>query len=424
MKRPVIGWIFCLLGGVACADESRRLPLSSEITGVQPGTGIVLWTDSDAVETDAIQLEYRYLGYDDIAVAADPDDTARYDWSLLDKTLDEVAGRGHQLVLRLHYVWPGKETNVPSFLKDRADYQERRAKADGQPTWLPDWSSPELESFTLAFYDALAERYDNDARLAYLQTGFGLWSEYHIYDGPCVLGETFPTKAYQAKFARNMAKNFRATPWMLSIDAYDEEWSPMAEDAGLAALPFGLFDDSLMHRDHAEDNAEWWHAMGAERWKLSPGGGEFSYYSKHDQKQALSPKGPHGVPFERFAADFHLAFVIGNDQPSYQSLDRIREAGMACGYRLRVTDFATSPTRVGVRIINEGVTPLYHDAAPAIDGTRAKGTLRGLLPGERRTFTWARPDNGETPDLTIQSDRLVPGQKIEYAADLSGTPGG
>lgn len=402
------------------AETLRPLPLSSEVTSVQPGTGIVLWTDSDAVETDAIQLEYRYLGYNDIAVGVESDGTVRYDWSELDDTLAEVAARGHQLVLRLHYVWPGKETNVPAFIKERTDYEERRVQADGRPTWLPDWSSPELEAFTLAFYDELIARYDDEPRLAYLQTGFGLWAEYHIYDGPCLLGETFPTKAFQKQFALRLAEGFKKTPWMLSIDAYDDERSPLAKDAELAALHFGLFDDSLLHQDHAKENAKWWRALGPNRWKQSPAGGEFNYYSDKDQEEALAPKGPHGVSFEQFAKTYHLSFVIGNDQPEHQSMDRIREAGQACGYKLRVTNFATSSKRTAVRFTNEGVAPLYHDATPSLDSVRAEGTLKGLLPGERRVFTWPRPDNGETPVLTIESDRLSPGQQIEYAADLAG----
>ena len=49
-------------------------------------------------------------------------------------------------------------------------------------------------------YCFIAEKYKNDPRLAFIQTGFGLWSEYHIYDGPFELGKTFPSKDFQDSF--------------------------------------------------------------------------------------------------------------------------------------------------------------------------------------------------------------------------------
>jgi hypothetical protein len=42
--------------------------------------------------------------------------------------------------------------------------------------------------------------------------------------------------------------------------------------------------------------------------------------------------------------------------------------------------------------------------------------LKGLLPGETRRFPIAKA--GKTPVLSIECDRLIPGQKIEFAANL------
>ena len=39
-------------------SKFQSIPLKSQITGVQPMTGIVLWEQLDNKDTDAIQMEY------------------------------------------------------------------------------------------------------------------------------------------------------------------------------------------------------------------------------------------------------------------------------------------------------------------------------------------------------------------------------
>lgn len=58
-------------------------------------TGIVLWATNPAVKTAPIQSEYSYLAY-----VREVREKGKYDWSAVEKLLDEVAGRKHQLVLR------------------------------------------------------------------------------------------------------------------------------------------------------------------------------------------------------------------------------------------------------------------------------------------------------------------------------------
>jgi len=158
-----------------------------------------------------------------------------------------------------------------------------------------------------------------------------------------------------------------------------------------------------------------WKALGPDRWKTAPAGGEFSFFSRRDQKQALAPAGPYGIPFEEQAARFHVSFIIGDDQPRFQTADRIRAAGLACGYRFRVTRFAASATASEVVITNVGIAPIYHAAFPTVNGVRSLESLAGLLPGASKRFMVEA--GGRNPTLTIESDRLVPGQRISYETD-------
>ncbi len=108
--------------------------------------------------------------------------------------------------------------------------------------------------------------------------------------------------------------------------------------------------------------------------------------------------------------------MIGNDQPRYQPMDRVRAAGLACGYKFRIQSFEASTSSSRVTITNSGVAPIYHDAFLTVNGVRSARTLKGLLPGESRTDDIRA--GGESPKLTIESDRLVAGQSIDFEADL------
>ena len=116
------------------------------------------------------------------------------------------------------------------------------------------------------------------------------------------------------------------------------------------------------------------------------------------------------------ACPLHLTFMIGSDQPKYQKMDRIREAGMACGYRFRITEFRTGANRSKVTVSNAGIAPIYQDAFVAVKGVRSKTSLKGLPPGQSRS---CEVESGGGA-VAIESDRLVPGQRIEFDADLQG----
>src|SRR5262249_32837362 len=147
-------------------------------------------------------------------------------------------------------------------------------KSEGKQTSFSDWAHPELKRFTLEFYEKFAERYDKDPRLAFLETGFGLWAEYHIYDGPMQLGKTFPDKAFQATFFQHLAKVFRQAPWLISVDAADGKRTPFKGQKELLKIPFGVFDDSFLCKQHAKENEPNWTFFDRNRWKVAPAGGE------------------------------------------------------------------------------------------------------------------------------------------------------
>ena len=394
-------------------SDYTRVPLASELHGVQPMTGIVLWTGQTSPE-GGISLEFSYMLYNDVCK-----EQGVYDWSVVDKLLEKVAANGHQAILRFRYTYPGYKCAVPDYIKAWEGYEEMVAQADGSKTWFPDWRCEELRRFHMEFYRLFAERYDNDPRIAFLETGFGLWAEYHIYDGPFILGRTFPSKEFQAEFISSMPQWFKNTPWLISIDAADNTYSPFKKQQELLDVTFGNFDDSFMCEDHDDYNRRSWLFFGADRYKKAPGGGEFSYYTRFDQRHCLDTAGMYGRRFEDEAAKYHLSFIIGADQPSYQKWPRIIEASQSMGYRYRILDFRVKKGTGAVACVkNAGVAPIYYDAYLDVDGARSSYSLRNLMPGDSLWVDVKNPSVSDKPVLSIACDRLVPGQKIEYEADI------
>ena len=434
-KRHLLPLLTLLLAAFSCAENGggpspeplpdpepgpedfagyTRVALHSEISKVQPMTGIVVWTDSDSANKSFVQLEFSYMLYSDVCKQKDV-----FDWTVVDRLLAGVAARGHQCVLRFRYTYPGKSCAVPAYIKAMSGYEAKKARADGAMTEFPDWRSEELQRFHMEFFRQFAQRYDADPRLAFLEVGFGLWAEYHIWDGPMELGRTFPSYDFQDRYLRAMDSWFSITPWCISIDARNPRYAPFEDRPELLELGFGNFDDSFMCEEYFEENYKNWLFFGQQRHKTAPMGGEFSYYSDYDQRHCLDRAGMYGRTFEELAAKVHMTFIIGNDQPRFQKDDRLKEASMALGYRFCVEDFLIKEgVGAAVLISNEGIAPIYKDAYVAVGGVRGGYSLRALMPGESRWIRVDSPAITAASPLTIECDHLVSGQVIQFRSDV------
>ncbi len=437
--------LFALLlhGMDAVADDWQNMPLQRKITHPQPMTGLVLWPDEakdrNSSYGSTIQLEFSYCLPCKVVTGCETDGTIKYNWDAFDNLLADVASRGHQLVARFRYEYPagtdvdGKKgtTAVPKYIKDRTDYKETYASNPGGdgPTYYADWSNDELRRFTLQFYTDFAKRYADDPRLAFVEVGFGHWAEYHIYGTELQLGKNFPSKNFQKAFFNHLATVMADIPWLVSIDAADDSYSPVVGDETLEALDFGLFDDSFMHKTHeigTSDgyNEECWNIIGkGSRWQVGVCGGEISYYSSKDQKNFLSPTGLYGHTWAEQATKYHITFMIANDAPrgGVATPELFREGSMATGYRLAVKACRSNGESTQLLVTNEGIAPLYRDAWFAVGDVRSSTSLRGLLPGGEQWVEIAAVPENDGSDIHVVSDAILPMQEIEFSADLNPT---
>lgn len=441
MKLKCLNLIIIAMAVSFCRAQSwDSVKLTRHITHPQPMTGLVLWPEQaknlDATYGKAIQLEFSYCLPCKVVTGCDAEGNITYDWSWFERLLDDVSSRGHQLIARFRYEYPSGTsvdgqrgtTAVPEYIKQRPDYQETFSSNPGGdgPTYYADWSCAELERFTLEFFRAFARRYAQDARLAFLEVGFGHWAEYHIYGTKLELGKNFPSKAFQKQFFQHMSQVMTEIPWAVSKDAAAQSYSPLADDNDLLSLQFGLFDDSFMHQSHELGtkggyNERCWNAIDrGTRWQTGVCGGEISYYSREDQRSFLNPGGLYGHTWEEQAAKYHITFMIANDAPrgGVATPERFRSGSMATGYRFIVRQCETDGTATRLRVTNEGIAPLYRDAWFAIGDIRSATTLRGLLPGEERTIEIPAAVSPDGSNLHIVSNHILPEQEIEFEADV------
>ena len=432
-----------LLGHLDCfAQQWQQVALERQIAGVQPMTGLVPWPDEARSRNEeygqTIQLEFSYCLPCKVVTGCADDGTILYDWSWFDHLLDDVAGRGHQLIARFRYEYPsGRDvdgnrgtTAVPQYIKQLQDYKETYSANPGGdgPTWYSDWSNSELQRFTLQFYADFAQRYAQDPRLAFVEVGFGHWSEYHIYGTKYQLGSNFPSMDFQKRFFERLDTVMTGIPWAVSIDAASADHSPVVADKSLMSLCFGLFDDSFMHKSHEIGttdgyNEQCWNAIGrGVRWQTGVCGGEISYYSPNDQKSFLSPDGLYGHTWAQQAAKYHITFMIANDAPhgGVATPQLFSEASMATGYRFIVKQCQTNGSITRLLVTNQGVAPLYRDAWFAIDDIRSATSLRGLLPGQELWVEIPAVPSADGQDIHIESDYILPSQSIEFETQING----
>lgn len=415
----------------AAGENWRNVALRRQITHPQPMTGLVLrpYKAEELHNTygQSIQLEYDYYLPCDIVKGCKEDGTLIYDWSLFDAALNDVASRGHQLVPRFRYVWPGSgPTTVPDYIKQLPDYHETFSDVDGEgPTYYADWSNPELQRFTLQFYTDFFKRYAHDPRLAFLQVGFGHWAEYHIFPTPVKYGKNFPSLEYQKKFLLHMSEVSDGLPWLISKNAGDN--SPVVGDDELLALRFGLFEDSFMGEFFLNGGYKVaWNGLGGQnRWQIGAIGGEVGP-GYEDNYNFLNPSGIYGYFYENVASKYHVTFMGGNCAPDNPNgtPERIKQASMATGYRFEVKKCATDGKSTLLLVSNEGIAPIYRDAYFAIGNVRSETSLKGLLPNKEVWIEIAAKPRSDGEDIKIVSDYILPQQEIQFEVKIEGDANG
>ena len=108
--------------------------------------------------------------------------------------------------------------------------------------------------------------------------------------------------------------------------------------------------------------------------------------------------------------------MIGNDQPEYQTMQRIKEASIASGYYFKLESYKEYSDHTIIVIKNMGNAPIYYDAFISINGERNNLSLAQLNSGESQEYRFNKTFTD--PQVSIESDHLVPGQNIQFQGNM------
>ena len=384
-------------------------------------------------------MEYSYFPLGELAPKP-----GEFDWAPLERKLDQVASRGHQMVFRVFIEYPGRSNGLPKWLADDGVAVTRwrsdtATEAEEGLIITPDYEDPRLRDLLVDFVEAMGAKYDGDPRVGYITAGLiGIWGEWHTYPKPELMASPDTQKLVLDAYERA----FESTPILLRYPSDASE-----EFANNVGRRFGYHDDSFAWATLPTGrNADDWFflslmddAGAGEQWKTQPIGGEIrpELWGKIFDAPIGQPKRAH-----RKAQDFmecversHVTWLMesgffGDDQPTgkkgQKRFDNALERVARMGYEFHVRSCRyTDDNQLEVTVANTGVAPLYHDWQPtlqvatgdSIQTVETDWSLAKLLPDEEASFVIHLPDaaNAEAPVL-MQIPNALPGARpIKFA---------
>lgn len=301
---------------------------------------------------------------------------AEFNWQPLEDLLNEVAGRGHQLVFRVWMVYPGKDGGIPQFLIRDGLKVTRWQSSDQQPAeksrvQTPDYNDPRMRQALARFIAALGKKYDGDPRIGFVTAGLlGLWGEWHEFPRE----ELFASKATQTEVLDAFATAFKTTKVLLRYPIGEDHWL-YSDNSG---YPFGYHDDSFawatLDTGRSEDDWFYMRSLKAsgpaaqKKWQGQPIGGEIrpELWGKIFDNNVADKK---AQDFGECITETHVSWLMDTGMTeSRQSAERVANASRAVrqmGYEFHVTHAAVSRTanltNVQLKIRNTGVAPFYYD---------------------------------------------------------------
>lgn len=405
MRARVLLALATLASLVACATpgpapEAHSLLAYAPAPPDNPLKGLVPYA-GDWEDPFPHSLEFSYLPLAALVVGRE-----RYDWSALERLLDDVAGRGHQTIFRIYLEYPHAPTGIPAFLIEDGLVLHRYVNDDVDPpaeVETPDYENPALRTTLVAFVEELGRRYDGDPRIGYVTAGLlGAWGEWHDYPR----ADLFASKAVQREILDAYERSFRVTRVLLRRPAGKSD--PQYE--ANAGRPFGFHDDSFawatLDTGRPEDN--WYFvpllraANATKTWKRHPIGGEI----RPEAWGRVFDGDPSGriQDFGECVEATHATWLMdsgmfGGDVPHERRARAIEEV-RRLGYELSVRDarfvLEAGLLRARIDLANLGVAPFYYDwpaelgvcdaSGAVVRRAPALGRIADLLPGKTRVW--------------------------------------
>ncbi|MCQ2469432.1 MAG: beta-galactosidase, partial [Ruminococcus sp.] len=301
-----------------------------------------------------------------------------YNWEEIDKALEacEQSGRTYGIRIIPYTTSTGSDDNygaehdfVPQWVYDKGAKQDIATYKYGDPNIkikVPNWSDPVYIDAYKKFTKALAERYDGDPRVEYVEIrSFGNMGEWHTSDFE---GNEMPSVEIQKDMLDDFASVFKHTTCCVLSDAVGEIYD-YALSIGITKRNNGL----IMAK-----NAEWdlRPAYKANLPTMADNHNTYKNMLKQDNTSYLKWTPEH---FRECIEIAHLSiFALDQDgQASYdfyrEQKDVIDEMCNRIGYNFTVTSAKRNGSKLKVTIKNTGLASAFFNISLCAEITDQDG---------------------------------------------------
>lgn len=351
-------------------------------------------------------MEFFYLPLSELMTADE-----EFNWSPLEKQLNDIAGRGHQAVFRIWMEYPGRQEGIPPFLENAGLKVTvwtltGTDPAAGQRVRTPDYEAERLRKSLRRFIAAMGKRYDGDPRIGFITAGLlGIWGEWHNWPRT----DLMPSKAVQRDVMDAYERAFRRTPILLRYPAGPNDLHYAANHDRRLGYHDDSFAFATLETGREEDS--WFFVPALKRagpsaltrWKTSPMGGEIRP-ELWGQIFDARPRHAGAQDFSECVRVTHATWLMDTGMfAKKQSAQRIRNASkqvQRMGYEFHVESAQWSQTmdsrQLKVVLRNTGVAPFYYNWKVELVSLSADGDVKAryetdwsvanLLPGETRVW--------------------------------------
>lgn len=360
LDNPGMGWVLHYYDNVPSNYGSRLEP--ADTMDEFPGLRVIY-----------LRIPWSYL---------EPEE-GRFCWSVLDTPAQRWIDRGKQIALRISCCESWMRYATPQWVEEAGaegyNFRVGEGVVEDGPFWEPDYNDPVFLEKLDHFLAALAERYDGNPEVAFIDVGsFGVWGEGHTFHSSRI--------QYSAETVIRHIDLYRKHFQQTLLAANDDY--AMTEDGELAidhAVEEGLTlrDDSILVQPRPNS---YYHAEMAQRfWPRLPVILESEHYGPSKQRGAWED----GSLYLRAMAEYHASYASIHWWPrefleaNRELIDRMNHR---LGYRLQpvtirwgkqVSQGEAVPVEMAWR--NAGVAPCYLGGHPALTLKDAKGGITAVL---------------------------------------------
>lgn len=422
-------------GGV----QNKYNPYSKTLTA-QPYKGLMPF-ESETPVNDNYSMEWFYVSFSSL----EPQKGV-FDWSPIEKKLDEISSRGNQAAFRVYLNYPGHENEkdgsaVPDWVWDMGVEKmlyDDRLFAD-YDCIVPDYKDDRLIDVLCDFVKHFGEKYDGDIRIAYITAGLlGQWGEWHTYP----FNDRMASEEQQNRIFAAYDEAFDKTPILARY--------PDSKTSGNYDL--GFHDDAFTHETIGKSGVYFLTKLQKNKldsvWKERPIGGEI--YPQAQIPILNENKAKKGADY---AQDYYKcvkkthaswmmmwsAFDLEGVNDKEQAKKTADELSSSLGYDYTVSKSFVKHKKgrlqISFTVKNKGVAPLYYDMFPSVvisdkDGNIASETmlaytLKGILPNKSRSFSTEinLPDGDGTYTVSLYSPNPMQGGKPIVFSNRNKTDG-